>query len=268
VEKVSSRQNALVKRFRALAHDRASETDRVLLDGEHLVEEALRSGVTLEAAAFSDGAATGRLAALARDAARAGARTITAPDAVFSALSPVQHPSGVVAIAELRAATIEAALERGPALLLLLDGVQDPGNVGAIVRAAEACGATGVIVGAGSADPFSWKALRGAMGSSFRLPIVTGVPIRDAIGRLRAAGIRVLATVPRDGTPLPACDLRVGTAVLLGGEGPGLAEDAVAQADGRVTIPMKAPVESLNVAIAAALLLYEASRQRSDVAVR
>jgi RNA methyltransferase, TrmH family len=262
VEKVTSRQNALVKRFRVLAQDPRAENDRILLDGAHLVEEALASGLALEAVAFSDSAAGGRLAALARRVGRDGARAIVMPDAIFDAASPVQQPSGVVAIAEFRAPTLDAALDVQPALLIILDGVQDPGNVGAIVRAAEGCGATGVIAGARSAHPFGWKALRGSMGSAFRLPVVARAKVSDAITRAKARGIRVLATVPRDGTPLADCDLRTPTAFVLGGEGAGLSDALLASADDRVTIPMKGPVESLNVAIAASLLLYEASRQR------
>ena len=263
MEKVSSRQNALVKRFRALAADPRAETDRVLLDGTHLIEEALASGLALETVVFADSAANGGLAALARRVERSGARTVTMPDTVFDAASPVQQPSGVIAIAAFRPRDLDDVLAAQPPLVVMLDGVQDPGNVGAIVRAAEGCGATGVIAGARCAHPFGWKALRGSMGSAFRLPVAVRVKLSDAIVKMQSQGMRVLATVPRDGTPIADCDLRGPTAFLLGGEGAGLSPQLVAAADQRVTIPMKGPVESLNVAIAASLLLYEASRQRT-----
>lgn len=266
MDQITSRQNAVVKRFRALARGRADD-EYVLLDGAHLVEEALASGVTLETAAFAESAALGRLAALLARVQRAGAHTATAPDAVFHALSPVQHPSGVVAIARLPTATVESALARAPQLVVMLDGVQDPGNVGAIIRAAEACGSTGLLVSPGSADPYGWKALRGAMGSSFRLPVAIDVTPADAVRAARAAGLRVFAAVPTEGTPLRRCELRGPAAVLFGGEGAGLPRDVLLQVDERLTIPMQPPVESLNVAVAVALVLYEASRQRSDVAV-
>jgi len=139
--------------------------------------------------------------------------------------------------------------------------VQDPGNVGAIIRAAEACGATGALAGEGTADPFGWKALRGAMGSTFRLPVARE-PLERIVDRARAAAIRLFAATPRGGKPLPECDLRGPAAVLLGGEGPGLPAALFDAADERMTIPMKPTVESLNVSVAAALILYEASRQR------
>ena len=235
---MTSRQNAVVKRFRALAQERAD--DEVLLDGMHLVEEALASGIRVDTALFSETAARGRLAKLVRAVERTGSRTVAVTDAIFPSVSPVQHASGVVAIARVAAASIDDALRTRPSLLLLLDGVQDPGNLGAIVRAAEACGATGVIVGASSADAFGWKALRGAMGSSLRVPIAQRIVMSQAVERVKAGGVRLFAAVPRDGSPLPTCDLRGDTAVLLGGEGAGLPDRLIATADEGLTIPMNA----------------------------
>ncbi len=266
MERISSRQNSVVKRFRALVHA-GSADEEILLDGPHLLEEALGCGLTVDVAAFADGASANRLAPLVARADKAGVRLLAASDALFQALSPVQHPSGVVSIARRPATTLASLLARAPQLLLLLERVQDPGNVGAIIRAAEACGATGVIVCPSSADPFGWKALRGAMGSSFRLPVIAGSPLADTLPALRAAGIRIFASVPRAGRVPSQLDLRSPSAILLGGEGAGIPDALVGAADERLTIPMHAPVESLNVAIAAALVLYEASRQRSDVAL-
>ena len=130
------------------------------------------------------------------------------------------------------------------------------------MRVAEAGGASGVIVATGSADPFSWKALRGSMGSALRLPIVSGIDADAAIADARRHGCRVMATVPRDGRPMVELTLTGPVAVLIGGEGRGLSAALVDAADERVTIPMEAPVESLNAAVTAALLVYEARRQR------
>jgi TrmH family RNA methyltransferase len=265
MERISSRQNPIVKRFRELARGRAAG-DWMLLDGEHLIEEALASGVRIDVAAFTASLATGRLGRLVAELQRAGAQVLSVSDPVLAALSPVREPSGIVAIAARRTATIDDVLAgRGaaePHLVLMLGDVQDPGNVGAIIRAAEGCGATGVVAGGGSADPFGWKALRGAMGSTFRLPIAAKASLADAVRRARAEGLRVFAATARNGTPLPHCDLRGPAAILLGAEGAGLPQDLIDAADERMTIPMCPPVESLNVAIAAALTVYEASRQR------
>ena len=185
MEHISSRQNPLVKRLRDLARERG-DADEVLLDGPHLVQEALDAGLELDVAAFAADAALGRLAALAVRCAAGGARVVTAPESVLLMMSPVKQPAGVVALGRLKSSTVEAAIAAGsPQLLLLLDHIQDPGNVGAIIRAAEACGATAVITGPGTADPFGWKALRGSMGSAFRLPVAMTRNLEDAMQAAR-----------------------------------------------------------------------------------
>ena len=263
VERISSRQNAVVKRFRALIRA-GSIDDEVLLDGVHLLEEALSAGMRIEVAAFAEPLISGPLAALAARTEAVHARTIAVPQEVLTTIGPVRHPSGVVAIAQLRRRALDEALAGERPLVVILHEVQDPGNVGAVVRAAEACGATGVVTTSGTADPYGWKSLRGAMGSAFRLPIATGISPGRLGTALDARGISLMAAVPRDGTPLPEADLTGPAAILLGGEGAGLPPEVVADAHARLTIPMKAPVESLNVAIAASLILYEAARQRCN----
>lgn len=258
MDRISSRQNAVVQRFREAARGSGPS---VLIDGEHLLHEALRSSVPIDIVAIAERHSHSPMAALADAASRAGARTILVTDPVLDAISPVRHPSGVVALARRPTASIAEVLAPTPQRVVVLVGVQDPGNVGAIVRAAEACGATGVIATAGTADPFGWKAMRGGMGSTFRMPVTSGAGLEPVRQVLRTSGVPVVATVPREGTPLPSADLRGPFALMLGAEGAGLPQDVVDEADLRITIPMRAPVESLNVAVAAALVLYEAARQ-------
>jgi TrmH family RNA methyltransferase len=149
-----------------------------------------------------------------------------------------------------------------PMVVVAVD-VQDPGNVGALVRSAEAGGATGVVATSGSADPFGWKALRGAMGSAFRLPIARVADAGEAIALVRrVAGLRIAATVATQGVVMGQADLTGALALVVGSEGAGLPDEVVAAADLKVTIPMTPRVESLNVAVATALLVYEARRQR------
>src|SRR5439155_346809 len=132
-----------------------------------------------------------------------------------------------------------------------------------IVRAAEAAGATGVVSAGASANPFGWKALRGSMGSALRLPTFAAADAATALADARRRGCRIVATAPRGGTSIFALDLKGPVAVLIGGEGPGLPAALTDAADERVTIPMQAPVESLNAAVTEALIVYEAKRQRS-----
>ena len=170
MRRISSRSNPFVTRCRDVARGRGPD-GVILLDGEHLVEEALASGITLETVAFVDSAVDAFSDGLVDRLARAGAEVVRVPAQVMAALSPVRQPSGIVALARVKSSSLDDALAQAPQLVLLLNGIQDAGNVGAIVRAADGCGATGVIAADGTADPFGWKALRGAMGSTFRLPI-------------------------------------------------------------------------------------------------
>ncbi len=183
MERISSRQNALVRQFRDIVQGTA--TDAMLLDGEHLIGEALVSGIAIDVAAFDERLADGRLARRLRDGKT---KTVIVSDAVLNAMSPVQSPSGAVAIGRRPATSLDRVWARTPPLIVLLHDVQDPGNVGAIVRAAEACGATGVVCSDRTADPFGWKALRGAMGSSFRMPLAVKQELRQAIDAARSRG--------------------------------------------------------------------------------
>jgi TrmH family RNA methyltransferase len=267
MERIASRHNPLVQRFRRLARaasTRPGNVREVLLDGVHLVEEALSCGLAIVTVAVRDDLAAGPPGATAEAAARRGARAVIVTAPVLAAMSPVTEPSGIVAIARHLTATLGDALERVPQLVLVLAGVQDPGNLGAIIRAADACGASGVAVSPASADPFGWKALRGSMGSAFRIPVAARQDPGSAAAAARERGLRIFAAVPRGGIPLPACDLRTAAAVFLGGEGAGLPDALIAAADERLTIPMRPPVDSLNVATAAAVIAYEAARQRRE----
>jgi RNA methyltransferase, TrmH family len=257
--RVVSRQNPIVKRFRAAA--RAAAED-MLLDGAHLLEEALDAGIEVEVVAVDEAAVDRRVGKLVDRAAARGARAIGVTASVLSAISPVRKPSGVVALAQRRETALDQALAGVPPLVLMLSDVQDPGNVGAIIRVAEACGVTGVVPSEHTADPFGWKALRGSMGSTFRMRVAGRQPLEPAITEARERGLRIHATVPRGGRALPKCDFFRPSAILLGGEGAGISSDLLELTDERITIPMQPPVESLNVATAAAMIVYQAMLRR------
>jgi TrmH family RNA methyltransferase len=258
VPDITSRQHPIVQAFRRAAR---GEGDQVLLDGWHLLHEAADAQLALTTVAFVAGLPTpGEAARLEQLSHHCDVFTVTT--AVMDAMSPVRTPAGVVALAERRHYTLEDLVRPHPALLIVAANVQDPGNAGAIVRSVEAGGGTGVLFAGQSADPWSWKSLRAAMGSTFRLPVDRTTTLTSALDALRAASVTVVASVPRGGCSLPEMDLRGAVALVVGAEGAGLDEDIIAAADATLTIPMKPPVESLNVAVAAALLTYEARRQR------
>lgn len=257
--RITSRQNPIVAEYRAAA--RGDAEGLMLLDGPHLIGEAAAAGVVLRHTLV---AAEALHQPEIADILRRLPSTVDVAEAtaqVMDAASPVRSGSRIVALAERPA---EATPFKGEhSLVVVACEVQDPGNLGAIVRVAEGAGATGVIVAAQSADPFGWKALRGSMGSALRLPIARAADVNDAVRNVRRSGARVVATVPRDGTDLYEARLTGPVALFIGGEGPGLSPEVIHEADARVTIPMDAPVESLNAAVATAVLLYEARRQRA-----
>lgn len=265
---ISSRHNPLVARYRAAARgDAADAGEVVLLDGIHLVSEAVNAGVRIRHAAVkAESMNITAVGLLVAKISRSKADVVVASASVMDALSPVRSSSTIVALAD-RPSPSEPALyvvdrNAAPMVVIAVD-VQDPGNVGAIARVAEAGGATGMVAAGASASPFGWKALRGSMGSALRLPILIQPGSHRAVADARRRGCRVIATVPRDGKSLFEVSYTGPIAILIGGEGPGLAQTLVDEADERVTIPMKAPVESLNAAVTAAILVYEARRQRA-----
>jgi len=259
--RVTSRHNPNIARYRAVA--RGDALDLLLLDGPHLVADALAAGVVLESVTvLSTALDRPEIGALISKAEAAGAEVVTATPEVMAVVSPVRSSSAIVALGRRPAREARRLYTGAAPLVLIAADVQDPGNLGAIIRAAEAGLATSVIAAGACADPFGWKALRGSSGSGLRLPISTSTSPAVALAEARQHGCRVIATVPRGGRSLYDTDLRGAVAVLIGGEGPGLDPAVIEQADDRLTIPMRAPVESLNAAVAAAIVVYEALRQR------
>jgi TrmH family RNA methyltransferase len=267
---ITSRQHRIVRAFRSAAQ---GQGDLVLLDGWHLLHEAIRAHIPVITVAVSDPPADAADMQLLQHLSgeRSGhaqvsdtqTSVVTVSASVMNALSPTRTPSGVVALVRPRRTAARELTVPAPALVILATDIQDPGNAGAIIRSAEAGGATGVWFTGVSADPWGWKALRAAMGSTFRLPVTRTDNAQQALSTLRAAGLSIVAAIPQQASVMYDVDLTRPCAVMLGGEGHGLDLELTAQADARVSVPMSGAVESLNVAAAAAVLVYEAHRQRS-----
>ena len=259
--RITSRTHTMVRAFRRAA--RQPDGFSLLADGVHLVREADRAGLGLLVAVTdrhygSDSEA----GALARALEARDVEVWVVSEPVMAAMSPVKTPSGIVAMVARDNPFPLDVLDDPGALIVAAVHVQDPGNVGAIVRASEALGATAAWACGASANPFGWKALRGSMGSAFRLPVGYGEPAAEVLRLAREHRLRTVAAVPRGGRAPAEVDWTAPTLCFVGGEGAGLPDDVSVAAGERVTIPLKPPVESLNVAVAAALLLDEAGRQR------
>jgi TrmH family RNA methyltransferase len=257
-EVVRSRKSLLFKRL-AAQKARASR-ELVLIEGPKLLAEALAAGAALREVLASPRAETRSRDLLARARAR-GATLRLLDDALIASLSEVETSQGLLALAE-RPRFAEERLFQGLPLIVVAIGIQNPGNLGALLRTAEAAGATGAYLTSGCADAFSWKTLRGSMGSAFRLPHVSGLSPGEALARLKERGILAVAAAARGAPAYTRFDWRRPLALLLGAEGAGLPAEIEAAADARIAIPMAGAVESLNVAAAAAVMLFEARRRR------
>jgi len=259
---ITSRANPRVKQLRAAFSGNARLADGlVAIEGENLIREAIRSGIALHSIFLSEHTAPPSWVPRAVEAIRLA-------DDIFASAVDTQSPQGIAALIEPPQWQLDAVLranskpdaQRAP-LLLIAAGLQDPGNLGTLIRSAEAFGATAILTTPGTVSPWNQKALRASAGSVFRAPVVS-IEIAD-LTALKSRGICLLAAVAaRDGEDNAIPDLTQQSALMIGNEGSGLSPELLALADGRISIPTPGPVESLNAAIAGSLLLYEASRQR------
>lgn len=254
---VSSRDNPQYKRLKALGSSAQARKKEGLsvLDGAHLVEACLASGRVPELVAVSESGM--RRAEVARLAAAAGVPVTRFPDALFEALSTVEHGAGIIA-------ALRTPREAMPAVIagdcLLLEHLQDPGNMGSLLRSAAAAGVGRVFCSPRTVYAWSPKVLRAGQGAHFALQIVEGVDLAEVSARLT---VPMVATTSHRGQSVYQADLTRPVAWLFGNEGAGVSEALAAQATWRLSIPMPGKAESLNVAAAGAICMFEAVRQRA-----
>jgi TrmH family RNA methyltransferase len=253
---ITSSKNALLQEVRrAAATGRPTAEGLVIAEGPHLAEEALRGHWTVEQLLVAEGS-LGRYESLI---ARTSAELVTVSDRAFESAAATEHPQGVIVL--LRPPTWTwSDLHAGRSLVVALDAIQDPGNAGAIVRSAEAFGATGVVLLSGSVRIANGKFLRAAAGSAFRVPFLERVCSDDFLRDAGRRGMRLYALAADGSEDVSQTDWAQPTALILGSEGAGVS-DRLRRASTGVRIPVTA-VESLNVGIAGSIALFEAARQR------
>jgi RNA methyltransferase, TrmH family len=265
LRRIEGRHNPLLKQLRQ-AFSRAQRTadGDCAIEGLRMLEEAIRSGLRFRAVFFRESAQDRAERLLPQIGAHV--ETLLLPDKLFDASVPSETPQGVAALVRLKEFSLDDVLEKerlqvGP--IMALAGLQDPGNLGTIIRSAEAFGSAGIILGEGTVSPLNAKAVRASAGSIFRLPVVAAAAgLEDVVTRLRSKSVRQIATSSHKGTPVDQADLTGPIAVFIGSEGSGLARGLVTQMDEVVAIPHTPQVESLNAGVAGSIILYEAARQR------
>jgi TrmH family RNA methyltransferase len=262
--KITSRDNSLLRRARAVRDGKV--TDSIFVEGLRLCEEAFTSGLEIEAVIYSEEIMRKERAALVIECSRAtGSKVASVSEKLLESISYTRTPQGIIMLAPRPASdkAIVNVKQSDPTLLVIMHGINNPVNAGAILRTAEGAGVTGAIATANTADPFSPKALRGAMGSAFRLPIWIGPSFAEAIAWCGQRGVLTVGADAAGSKSFTEIDWRGPCALIVGTESTGLLPDEIAAADEAVRIPMAGSVESLNVAVAAGIILYEASRQRA-----
>jgi TrmH family RNA methyltransferase len=253
---IGSAQNRKIKDIRRLLR---SKGDVAVLEGPHLVAEALACGLQLSELLVTPGflsSVEGQ-----RISRRAPSVVEVSPE-VLESLAEADSPQGVLALANLPRGGAETLPVRPDGVYVYAEAMQDPGNLGALVRTCEAAGVIAVAVGAGSAHPNHRRALRASAGSLLRLPTAFNVAPGDLERRLRSSAPRWLALAPRGGVSWREAIVSGSLVLLVGAEGPGLSPELLARADQHLTIPLAPPVESLNATVAAALMLFEIQRRR------
>jgi len=276
VEIITSRQNPLVKRFRRVRS--GSERQHIFLEGVRLIEDALNASARFESVAFTAALEVSERGSILLDALRAvQCRGALVSKQVMEAIADTETPQGIAAIVSRPYAELGDLFSASTDLLVIADELQDPGNIGTIIRTAEALGSQGMITTRYTVDPYNEKSIRASMGSALRLPIVVGAKRAEIAAHCRKHTIKLIASTiepPRaQGIIEDAAraemakissdiDMTVPIAVIVGREATGVSPIAAREADEFVHIPMAAGVESLNVAAAVAMLLYEAARQR------
>lgn len=264
IKSITSRDNSLLRLARAVRDGR--NTDYIFIEGLRLCEEALRSSLEISAVIISEELLRKEKAARAiAELSQASQRSASLSEKLLESISYTKTPQGIVILARRPESTekrLSAGLDKDP-LLVVLHQINNPVNVGAILRTAEAAGAGGVITTQNTSDPFSPKSLRGAMGSAFRLPIWSGPSYQEMIEWCRRRKIETVGADAEAPLAHTEIDWTRATALVLGPESTGLTDAETASTTQIVRIPMHGAVESLNVSVAAGILLFEAARQRS-----
>ena len=261
LRRIEGRHNALVKELRkAFAHGEPTSDGYCAIEGVRILEEAIRSGLRFRAVFFSQSAENKAERLLPQIGAHV--ETLLLPDKLFATAVPSESPQGVAALVRWKEFSLDDVLAKaqsGP--LLAVAGVQDPGNLGTILRSAEAFDAGAVLLGEGTVSPFNPKVVRASAGSVFRLPLAR-TKLNDAVARFREQGLRLIGTSSHKGVPVDQAKLDGPLVIFIGSEGAGLPRDLVSQMDELIVIPHSTRVESLNAGVAASIVLYEAARKR------
>ncbi|WP_378955863.1 TrmH family RNA methyltransferase [Pelosinus sp. sgz500959] len=265
IEIITSLQNKFVKLAASLKQKKyRDELGLFVVEGVRLVEEAVQSDWLIETCIYTEETLEQeRVQRIIADLQSKNCRMIQVASSIYEKVTDTKEPQGIMAIVKKNVHSLEDRLEaKVKEFFIVLDEVQDPGNVGTMIRTAAAAGCTGVILTKGCADVFASKAVRGSMGSIFHVPIIEGLTRSEVISYLKEHDIEILATSLESSKVYFEIDFKQSLAIVFGNEGNGVSQEFIEKAQERLYIPLANHVESLNVAASAAVILYEVVRQR------
>ena len=262
IRQIASPTNSLLKVYRRALANGTTREGWLAVEGPFLVEEALAAAPAVRTHSLL--IAESSLAKFARlmEQLPAEGEAVQVPARLFQHVAQTQNPQGIAALVELAPHNLDALLEGRDLLLLAACGVQDPGNLGTLMRSAAAFGASALLTLQETVCPFNPKVVRSSAGAIFRLPILAGLAPKELLARLRAARVRIVAADRHSPTPLDQADLRGSLAIMVGREASGLPPEIACEASLHLSIPIRPGMDSVNVATAGSIFLYEAARQR------
>lgn len=262
IRELTSPTNSLVKVFRRALAEGATREGWLAVEGPHLVEEALEAASTaiIHSVLVSEGAMVKFAGLLKRLSPETEIAQVA--DKLFRQVADTQNPQGIAGLVELARANLGDILQRRDVLLVVACGLQDPGNLGTILRSAEAFGASALVTLENTVSPFNPKAVRASAGAIFRIPVVPKIKAENLVERLRASRVSIIAAERSSPQTIEKANLCGPAALLIGREAAGLPEEITRHADLRLSIPIRTGTDSVNAATAASILLYESARQR------
>jgi len=259
--RITSISNQIIKEVRSLSSKKGrTAAQAILLEGYRLVKDALNSGAIIRYFIISDNFFQKEELFLSQ---MSNIKAVQVPDALFSRISKTESPQGILAVAEMPVYNNKEIYERVKRIIAL-ENIQDPGNLGTIIRSADACGFDAVLLSKDSADPYNPKVIRATMGSMFHIPVIIEEDFSQALFKLKSKNILLAAAHTRDALPCWQADMSEKVAIIIGNEGNGLSDNVLELADINVMIPMPGNAESFNASAAASILIYECMRQKKE----
>jgi len=259
---ISSPTNSLLKVYRRALAEGITREGWLAVEGPFLVEEALGAAPAVRTHSALIAASALRKFPALMERLPGEAEITEVPDRLFEQLAQTESPQGIAALVELPGRSLDAILKGRNVLLVVACGLQDPGNLGTIMRSAAAFGASAILTLSETVSPFNPKAVRSSAGAIFHLPVLPGFQASELLPRLRAEGVRIIAADSHSPSSLDDADLKGSLAILAGREASGLPPEIAREASASLSIPIRPGMDSLNVAAAVSVFLYEAARQR------